>query len=572
MGYVNHFEPETHQGPKEGGSSLWPLCLCGFILLATLSRAQGPIEVHVDANVKQGPFQPIYAYFGYDEPNYTYLPNGRKLIRELAALSPVRVQIRAHHLLVTGDGSPAMKWGSTNVYTIGPDRKPVYDWTIVDRIFDTYVQAGARPFVEIGFMPEALSKEPRPYARNWPNQPEGRGWAQPPADYVAWAELIHRWVEHCIERYGKAEVEQWSWELWNEPDIFYWRGTPEEYDKLYDYTADAVKRALPTARVGGPATTDPLSVKAGEYLRQFLEHCANGVNAVTGKKGAPLDFITYHAKGSPKFVDSHVRMGLGRNLQNAQRGLEIVAAFPQFRKLPIVISEYDPEGCAACSVRERPENGYRNSTLYASYTAASLANLIRLGDRYQANVNMLTWAFEFEGKPYFEGYRTLATNFVDKPIMNLFRMAGLMHGDRVEARSSGAVDLDAILNAGVRDAPDIDAIATRAEHEIAVLIWNYHDDDVAVPPSPVTLEIAGVLASRVRMEHFRIDDRHSNAFTAWKEMGSPQQPTPEQQTRLEAAGQLQLLGSPEWKDVRAGKVELTFSLPRQAVSLLRISW
>jgi xylan 1,4-beta-xylosidase len=264
-------------------------------------------------------------------------------------------------------------------------------------------------------------------------------------------------------------------------------------------------------------------------------------------------------------------MGLGRNLQNAQRGLEIVAAFPQFRKLPIVISEYDPEGCAACSVRERPENGYRNSTLYASYTAASLANLIRLGDRYQANVNMLTWAFEFEGKPYFEGYRTLSTNGVDKPIMNLFRVAGLMHGDRVEARSDGAVDLAAIINNGVREAPDIDALATRADREIAVLVWNYHDDDVAVAPSPVTLRVSGVPPGRVRVEHFRIDDHHSNAFTAWKEMGSPQQPTPEQQTRLEAAGQLQLLGSPEWKDV-AGKVELTFALPRQAISLLRIGW
>src|ERR1017187_4297741 len=205
MRITGFFEPQRHKGPKERRFSLCPLCLCGFTLLATLSYAQGPVEIHVAANVKQGPFQPIYGYFGYDEPNYTYLPNGRKLIEELAALSPVRVQIRAHHLLITGDGSPALKGGSTNVYTIGPDGKPVYDWTIVDRIFDTYMQAGARPFVEIGFMPEALSKEPQPYARNWPNQPEGRGWAQPPADYAAWADLISHWVLHEVQRYGKAE-------------------------------------------------------------------------------------------------------------------------------------------------------------------------------------------------------------------------------------------------------------------------------------------------------------------------------------------------------------------------------
>src|SRR5258708_32207642 len=98
----------------------------------------------------------------------------------------------------------------------------------MDKIFDPYMQIGIQPFVEIGFMPEALSSKQKPYPRDWPHQPEGRGWAQPPTDYDAWAELIRRWVLHSVERYGKAEVEKWSWELWNEPDIFYWRGTPEE--------------------------------------------------------------------------------------------------------------------------------------------------------------------------------------------------------------------------------------------------------------------------------------------------------------------------------------------------------
>jgi xylan 1,4-beta-xylosidase len=172
---------------------------------------------------------------------------------------------------------------------------------------------------------------------------------------------------------------------------------------------------------------------------------------------------------------------------------------------------------------------------------------------------------------------------VDKPIMNLFRMAGLLHGDRIDARSSGAVDLDAIVKDSVRAAPDIDALATRAEREIAVMVWNYHDDDVAVAPSPVNLEITGVpapssagafdsAAGRVRLEHFRIDDDHSNGFTAWRAMGSPQQPTPEQQSRLEAAGQLQLLGSPQWMEARAGKIAISLALPRQGVSLVRISW
>ena len=531
-----------------------------------LSHAQQAVEIRVDGEVKQGPFRPIFSYFGYDEPNYTYSANGKKLIGELAALSPVPVQIRAHHLLVTGNGTPALKWGSTNAYTEDAAGKPVYDWTILDRIFDSYIQVNARPFVEIGFMPEALSTNPEPYTRHYPKPDDGKGWSYPPKDYAKWAELVRRWVAHSVERYGKAEVEQWSWELWNEPDISYWRGTPEEYDKLYDYTADAIKRALPAARVGGPGTTGPGNAKAAAFLKQFLEHC---------KRGAPLDFISFHAKGQTRVFEGHARMGLDKNLVDVARGLEMVNGFPEFRALPIVLSECDPEGCAACSARLYPQNVYRNGAMYPSYTAASLSNIFKLADRYKSNVaGMLTWAFEFEDQPYFEGFRTLATNGIDKPILNLFRMAGLMRGDRVKVESSDAAGLDAILESGVHGAADIDGLATRAEREMAALVWNYHDDDLPAEPAPVHLALAGIpnTAARVLIEHYRIDDEHSNAYTAWKRMGSPAQPSPEQYARLEAAGQLQLLDSPHWLEAKDGKVEIRFPLPRHAVSLVRLSW
>jgi xylan 1,4-beta-xylosidase len=546
-----------------------------LVVLAAPALFGQAVEIRVDANVKLGAFQPIYSYFGYDEPNCTYSANGKKLIGELTQLSPVQTVIRTHHLLITGDGTPAMKWGSTNAYTEDAAGKAVYDWTIVDRIFDTYMQSHVRPFVEIGFMPEALSSKPEPYPRNWPNTPEGRGWAQPPKDYDKWAELIRQWVLHAVARYGKPEVETWQWELWNEPDIFYWRGTPEEYDKLYDYTADAIKRALPSAKVGGPATTGPNSSNAGAYLKQFLEHCARGVNAVTGKTGAPLDFISFHAKGAPRVIEGHVRMGVRANLVNVQRGFEIVNQFPRFTRLPIVLSESDPEGCAACPLAGHPEVGYRNTTLYPSYMAVMLSNIFKLADRYKSNIaGMLTWAFEFENKQYFEGLRTLATNGIDKPILNVFRMAGLMSGDRVQLTSSGAVGLDGILQSGVQAAPDIDGMATRGDREMAVMVWNYHDDDVPASAAPVQLTMAGLPAgaARVLVEHYRIDADHSNAYTLWQQMGSPPQPTAEQYARLQAAGQLQLLGSPEWTGAKDGKLELRFDLPRQGISLVKVSW
>jgi xylan 1,4-beta-xylosidase len=152
-------------------------------------------------------------------------------------------------------------------------------------------------------------------------------------------------------------------------------------------------------------------------------------------------------------------------------------------------------------------------------------------------------------------------------------MAGLMRGDRVPLTSSAASGLDGILQTGVTGAPDIDGLATRADREVDMMIWNYHDDDLPAALAPVRLSVAGLpAAGNVLVEHYRIDDRHSNAYTVWQQMGSPQKPTAEQTAKLEVAGQLQLLGSPEWLPVKDGKLELAFPIPRQSVSLIAVRW
>ena len=540
----------------------------GLVCCAAFAQT---VAVRVDANAPIAPFKPIYRYFGYDEPNYTYAPNGRKLVGELAALSSEPVYLRTHFMLATGDGTANFKWGSTNAYRETESGAPVYDWTIVDRILRTYTDVGARPFVEIGFMPQPLSTEPDPYQPVW--SPGARfdkyyvGWSYPPKDYGKWSELIYQWVKHEVSVYGAAAVATWYWEVWNEPDISYWHGTSEEYDKLYDATAAAVKRALPGAKIGGPASTGPTGTRSGGFLRQFLEHCRQA--------HAPLDFISFHAKGSPTVVEGHVRMGMGHNVSDVVHGFDIVASFPEYRSLPIVLSESDPEGCAACSARVYPQNAYRNGPLYASYTAAMLRNIMGLAERSHVNIEgMLTWAFEFERQPYFDGFRTLATNGIDKPVLNLFRMAGLLKGDRVRVESQGARNVDDILKSGVRSEPDVDALAARSERHLAVLVWNYHDDDVAAPPADVKLTVAGLPGSggRVLVRHYRVDGDHSNAYAVWKQMGSPQSPTPDEYARLEAAGQLALLDSPKWVVTAGGTVPIEFSLPRQGVSLLEIEW
>jgi xylan 1,4-beta-xylosidase len=489
------------------------------------------------------------------------------------------VHIRTHFLLASGDGTGGLKWGSTNAFAEDAAGHPIYDWKTIDRIFDTYLSSGAKPLVEIGFMPQALSSHPDPYKPTWipgaPNKDYASGWSYPPRDYNKWEELVNQWVRHSVEKYGQAQVESWYWEVWNEPDIFYWHGTVDDYEKLYDYAAAGLKRALPSARIGGPAVTGPSSPRAAAFLRHFLEHCDSGRNYATSQTGAPLDFITYHAKGHPSVVDGHVRMGMAQQTRDVDAGFQIVRSFQKYRDLPIVLSESDPEGCAACSARVYPPNAYRNGTLYPTYTAVMTKNILDLAAQEKTNIaGMLTWAFEFEDQPYFDGFRTLATNGVDKPVLNVFRMLGLMTGDRVETESNMRVPLDTILSGGVRTEPDVDALAVVGEHTLSVLIWNYHDDEASVPPTKVQVAIDGLPANakRALLRRYRIDETHSNSWTAWKKMGSPQQPTAEQYAALEEAGELQQFDSPHWISLQEGAANLDLELPRESLALIRISW
>lgn len=551
------------------------LVLFAALALTSTLPAQENVTIQVDASGPHRPYRQIWPYFGYDEPNFTYAKNGRLLLSELSQSSPTPVYIRVHNLLTSGDGTPTLKWGSTNVYTEDAQGRPVYDWTILDRIFDTLIQAKVKPLVEIGFMPEALSTHPQPYKHDWPKGSLWTGWAHPPKDHQKWAELVYRWVGHSLERYGKTEVQSWYWEVWNEPDIGYWQGSWEQYYELYDYAAGAVKRALPEARVGGPDSTGPADPHASEFLRRFLEHCASGTNYATGGKGAPLDFVAFHAKGDPKVVEGHVWMGISRHLRSISEGFRIVTSFPEFRELPVILGESDPEGCAACSARQNPQNAYRNGPLYPCYTAEVLERILELAARDRANIQgVVTWAFEFEDQPYFEGFRTLATNGIDKPILNVFRMLGLMSPELLPVTSNHAVSLDSVLNSGITGEPDINAIATSGNRDVSVLIWNYHDDDAPAPGAAVGLLIRDLLGhvTRVQVRHYRIDEHHSNAYTVWKQSGSPQQPSAAQYSRLLLAGRLEELTPPEWISTSKGEVRLSFNLPRHAVSLLKVTW
>jgi xylan 1,4-beta-xylosidase len=527
------------------------------------------VTIRVDAGRTEGKLPPVWRFFGADEPNYATMKDGRKLLVELGKLRGGDVFFRAHNLLNTGDGTASFKWGSTNVYTEAKDGSPVYDWTNVDRIIDTYLARGVRPYLQIGFMPEAMSTAPAgtPYQHNWRPGFDYKyiisGWAYPPKSYDKWRELVYQWTLHNVARYGRAEVERWYFEVWNEANGAYWEASPEEFYKLHDYAVDGVRRALPTARVGGPDSAGA----GGAFMDGFLRHVSTGTNYATGTVGTPTDFLAFHAKGKPSFVDGHVRMGLSNHLREVDRGFEKVTSVPSLATRAVVIGESDPEGCAACP---GPENAYRNGTMYSSYTAASFARIWDLAARRRVNLDgVLSWSFEFEDQPWFAGYRQLASNGVGLPVLNVFRMFAQLGPDRLRATSDAQVPLDRVVADGVRGDADIGTIATRTvDGRTAVLVWHYHDDDVAGAPAAVRLNLTGLRGrAPAQATIWRVDDANGNAFSAWKRMGSPLNPDATQYAALETASTM----TPQPLALTAagrGTATAAFDLPRQGVALV----
>lgn len=540
------------------------LLACGSAAKAEPQTAF-PVDITVDASKSQGPLSKAWSYFGADEPNYATMKDGETLLESLGALNPGHVYFRTHQLMTSGDGTPALKWGSTNIYSEDKNGNPIYDYTIVDHIFDTYLKHGVKPYVQLGFMPQALSTNPEPYRSDWrPGLDYGRvgkGVSYPPKDYGKWGDLVYNWVQHCIERYGRAEVETWYFETWNEANgEAYWKGTTEEFYKLHDTSVAAVRRALPNARVGGP----DMAGSASPYFDNFIGHLNSA--------GTPTDFLSFHAKGLPTFVGDHVRMNMAPQLTGAEHGFKVVAGDPLMKDKPIVIGESDPDGCAACL---GPQLGYRNGTMYSSYTAASFPRIVALAKRNKVNLEgVLTWAFEFEDQPYFAGFRQLMSNGIDLPVLNVFRMYSKMSGDEISAASSGQVPLDDVLKNGINDHPDVGVLAARSDKDVTVMVWHYFDEDVPGPAAHVNLSIKGLpktFTKGAKLIQYRIDDSHSNAYAAWKKMGSPLTLKDADFDSLKAQGRLQEMAPAAAVPVTKGETQLSVDLPRQGVALFVLS-
>ena len=539
------------------------------LTLSARAQAQAPatVNVSVDATAAGAPLERVWAFHGYDEINDTTVPEGRALLGAIVAAHTAPGHVRNHFLFNTGDGTPAMKWGSTNVYTEDAAGNPVYDWTLTDEIMDTITAAGAFPLVEIGFMPQALSTHPNPY-RNTNTLSLDGGCFFPPTDHKKWAELVRTWATHADGRYPNVTAS-WLWELWNEPDSAYWKGTVDDYAKLYDYTEAALHDALPNAPLGGPAVIDP----ADGFLAQFLEHCDTGTNAVTGNTGTRLDLVTFHAKGGTAAVGDHIEMNVGNQLRLHRSGFEAVAAVSRFKQTPIYITEADPDGCAACPADFIVGAEYRNSTAYGAYELAMMKHTLDLEAEVGVKLaGVLSWAFTFPGTPYFAGYRVLATNGINLPVLNAFKLLGRLTGTRLPLTSDGARSLDDVLANSVRAEPEVDGLATREGGAVQVLLWNYHDDIVTVAASSVHLaiKVPASFGPSVRVSNLRVDESHGDAYAVWVSQGMPASPSAEQVAALQQAMEPALLVPDRTVAVACGSVSVDFDLPRFGISLVTV--
>ncbi len=341
--------------------------LAAISLIPAALLAQAPAVIRVNLAQSSGPLQPIWSFFGHDEPNYTYMKDGRKLLSELAALSPVPVYMRVHSLLVTGDGKAALKWGSTNAYTEDASGKPVYDWTITDRIFDTYMERKMKPLVQIGFMPQALSTR-IPSLIAIIGSPATTTTTSTPAGPIrqrttpSGRELVYQWATPLRGEVRQAGSEsRGCGRSGTSPTSPTGRARREEYHKLYDYSADAVKRALPTARVGGDDSTGPAGASAAAFLRDFLEHVAARQELRHRQDRLAAGFRQLPRQGRAAVRRRRRGDGNPESAARSQRRVRDHRVVPRSSKnKPIIIGESDPEGCAACSSRVYPQNAYRN--------------------------------------------------------------------------------------------------------------------------------------------------------------------------------------------------------------------
>jgi xylan 1,4-beta-xylosidase len=417
----------------------------------------------------------------------------------------------------------------------GRSRGDVYNFSYVDQIMDALQARGIRPFIELDFMPQRLARNPKALFGFWyhPN-------VSPPASYARWDALIEALARHLIARYGIAEVSQWYFEVWNEPNLDFWGGKPKQktYFELYDHSARALKRVDPRLRIGGPATAQAAWVPA------FLAHVAHAK--------VPIDFVSTHVYANDTSEDV-----FGTERRIARRDMVCLAmrkVHDQLERsslphLPLIFSEYNASYANEPDVTDTP------------YMGPWLASTIAQCDGLAAGMSYWTFSDVFEEggvvrSPFYGGFGVIAEDEIPKPAFNAFL---LLH-------KLGDIRLD-------RDAQS--ALVTRTRTgALAMALWNYSPPDgtgphYTPPPATRTLRTFDITLRNIdpsaHVRLWRLDDQHGNAVSAFDAMGRPPWPTPAQVRTLKAAARL----SPP-QEMRLDQGRLQIEVPQHGLVLLQV--
>jgi xylan 1,4-beta-xylosidase len=413
----------------------------------------------------------------------------------------------------------------------------VYNFSYVDQIYDGLLAEHVRPFVELSFMPKKMASDPAALHAFWyhPN-------VSPPRDYALWDAMIRAFAQHLIARYGLDEVATWKFEVWNEPNIDFWLGTPKQstYFELYDHTVRALKSVSPRLQVGGPATAQ------AAWVAPFLDHAKSANVAV--------DFVSTHVYANDTADNVlHTNEDIPRETM-VWRAVEKVhdeIARSPYPKLPLIFSEYNASYANEPNVTD------------STYMGPWLANNIRLCDGLTESMDY--WAFSdvFEEQgvvrtPFYGGFGLVAADHIPKPTLNIFRLLHQL-GDRRLASTSGS------------------ALVTEThDGSLAIALWDYAPPtgtgaNYTMPTGPAgpaktfDLELQNV-APNASVQVWRVDDGHGNVLKAFDAMGRPPGDlTPQQVATLRAAG---AMAPPERMRLRHGRLQLTVPAHGLAVVLV----
>jgi xylan 1,4-beta-xylosidase len=477
-----------------------------------------PVRVAVDAARVSGQLDRVWQMVGSErltQLTFGEDPTGHHIGREFAealrmAHDDLGVRyVRAHSIL---DDANA-------VVTQDEDGSFVYDFTLVDRLYDAILQLGVRPIVELSFMPAALAADPTQTVFTY------RGIVSPPKDWAQWRALVGVFAGHLVERYGIDEVAQWGFEVWNEPNLgVFWTGSKQDYLRLYDESASAVKGVDERLRVGGPSTA------AGEWVESLAAYAQD--------RGLPLDFVTSHTYGN---MPLDVRPVLQRH---------------GFEKAPIWWTEWGVGATHFGSIHD----GVSGAPFVLSGFAAAQQRIDALA------YWVVSDHFEELGRPprlFHNGFGLLTVGNLRKPRYWAVHLAAHLGDDVLahDVRGDGANVL-------------IEALATRHDDAtVDVLVWNGTINAALMDGDPrldrrISLSVDGLPPDTYRVELARIDHDHSNILK--RAPRGVDWPDEEQFAELRAHDVLHTEDMPQLTPVE-GTGRLEFDLPMPGVVRVRLT-